>query len=159
MRFHVVLLVLFLASCARLSPGPSLPVGEFYDQVLDPLAEKIANQRVDHELAALPSAAASLATVGSLINAPVAIIGAALDLLRHSNAQDKRSALEARRLPLKQELLALFESRTKATADGYSVCVEGVERRYSVRGLKFVREANGSGLCQTALIHTLPPTL
>ena len=136
-----------------------LPVREFYDQVLDPLADKIANERVDHELAALPSEGASLGTAGSVINAPAAMIGAALDLLRHSNAQRQPSALEARRLPLKRQLLALFESRTKVTADGYSACVEGVERRYSVRGVKFVREANGSGVCETALIHTLPHKL
>jgi hypothetical protein len=62
-------------------------------------------------------------------------------------------------LPLKKELLGVFELRTKKTADGYSVCVEGIGRRYSVKGDRFVREANGEGPCETALIYTLPPKL
>src|SRR5206468_12122101 len=108
---------------------PSLPVGEFYDHVLDPLAQKIANERVDHELARIPSSWGALGSVGSLINPPAAMIGAGLDWWSQASAQEQRVTLEARRLPLKQELLGLFESRTKQTADGYSVCVEGIQRR------------------------------
>lgn len=159
MRPYLVAFALFLASCASTLSRPSLPVGEFYDQVLDPLAEKIANERVNHELSTMQSSAASLGTIGSLVNLPIAILGAGLDFLRQSSAQDKRAALEARRLPLKKELLSLFESRTKETADGYSVCVEGIERRYSVKHERFVREANGSGPCESAVIYTLPPRL
>jgi hypothetical protein len=75
MRFHAAPVLLFVASGGTLSRRPSSPSGEFYDQVLDPLTEQIANHRVE---------------------------------------------------------------RTKATADGYAVCVEGDERRYSVRADKFV---------------------
>ena len=159
MRPYLAAMTLFLVSCASTLPRPSLPVGEFYDQVLAPLAEKIANERVNHELAGMQPSGSSLGTIGSFVNAPVAILGAGLDFWRQANTQDKRTALEARRLPLKKELLALFESRTNETADGYSVCVEGIERRYSVKRERFVREANGSGPCEAALIYTLPPKL
>jgi hypothetical protein len=159
MRPYLAAMTLFLVSCASTSPRPSLPVGEFYDQVLDPLAGKIADERIDHELAGMQQNGSSLGTIGSLINAPIAILGAGLDFWRQASTQEKRAALESRRLPLKKELLALFESRTKETADGYSVCVEGIERRYSVKGERFVREANGSGPCESALIYTLPPKL
>ena len=159
MRLPVGLIALFFVSCAITTSRPSLPVGEFYDHVLDPLAQKIANERVDHELAKIQSSHGALGSVGSLIGLPAAIIGAGLDWWSQDSAQEKRATLEARRLPLKKELLVLFESRTKETPDGYSVCVEGIQRRYSVRGEKFVREENGPGPCDTALVYTLPPKL
>lgn len=146
--------VFLCSSCAAFTTS-SPPIGEFFDQVLDPLAAKIANERIEQAQAELKSGQISTGLAGLLgLAPPYGPIAGGLIALNNANVDAQATALDARRLPLKNELLKLFESRAKATTDGYAVCVEGVERRYRVQDGKFLRGENGPGPCETVQVVT-----
>lgn len=142
---------LVLAGCASASPIP--PVGVFSDQVLDPLSTKLANERIDAALGQVQSPT-GLSAVLAFLGPKGALLGGGLDWWSQASAQERRAEIEARRLPLKKEILGLLESRVRPTSDGYAVCVEGTERRYSLAAGAFQREANGPGPCETVEVRT-----
>ena len=152
---HSLVLVIFLASCATTPstlPEPALPIGEFIDQVLDPLAGKIAAERIQQAQAELKAGQLS-PSLRALLGIPFGTGGAAVSSgLKNASIEQLTAQLDARRLPLKKELLALFTRRAKAEGDQYSVCVEGSERRYGVQNEKFVRLGDSSYPCETARV-------
>lgn len=176
MRLLVPALSGFLvcASCVSAPLTPALPIGEFIDQVLDPLAEKLANERVDRFkrefVGTLPgpsldsrigaTVGAGLGLLGFGFGAPAgSAVGGLLGQLSEGSHQQKLDQLnalaEARRGPLKKELLDLFIKRATAHADKYAVCVEGIERVYGISAGKFQREANGPGPCDVTPVQTV----
>lgn len=154
-------LALLCVSCSglSLSPGPALPIGEFYDQVLDPLAEKGAAERIDQAKAEVGSQKISplvAAFIGSLLAPGTGhALGGGLAALNNSSIEQQLTLLDTRRLPLKHELLQLFIGRTKTEGEHYRVCVEGVERVYAVQDGHFVRLANGPGPCEVTALTSL----
>ncbi len=114
-------LFLFLSSCAIQSTlTPSLPLGEFIDQVLEPLAEKLANERIDADKATLQTKNISpqFATfLGALFSPAGAAVGGGLATLHNDSNEQKAAQLESYRLPLKNEILALLTKRTQAKGE------------------------------------------
>jgi hypothetical protein len=153
------ILGLLLTSCTTIPPSPALPFGEFIDQVLDPLAGKHAVELIQHEQAKLKAGQISpdLASfIGSLIHPGAGtVIGAGLAAFNNSSIEQQSAQLDTLQYPLKKEVLALLTKRAKAEGDQYSVCLEGTERRYGVQHEKFVRLADGPGLCETTQLKTL----
>ena len=154
-------LALLCVSCSglSLSPGPALPIGEFYNHVLDPLAGTLADERITQAKAEVSSKKVSpvLATLLGSLFAPGAgsAIGGGLAALNNSSIEQQLAMLDTRRLPLKHELLQLFIGRTKTEGEHYRVCVEGVERVYAVQDGHFVRLANGPGPCEVTTLTSL----
>jgi hypothetical protein len=81
-------------------------------------------------------------------------IGAYVFPANQEAIQKYNAEIDARREPLKKEVLALFIRRAKSVGDQYSVCVEGAERRYGVKENAFVRLADGPGPCEKTVIST-----
>jgi hypothetical protein len=152
---QVSVLGLFLVSCATapsVSQSPTLPFGEFIDQVLDPLAGTIADERIQHAQAELNAGQLSpslLSLLGLTLGSQGSGLGDGFARLQNSSIEQVSAYLDAQRHPLKKEVLALFTKRAKSIGDQYSVCVEGAERGYGVMDGKFLRLADGPGPCDT----------
>lgn len=162
MRWLVALSVLglFCASCATapsLPPAPALPFGEFVDQVLDPLAGTLADERIQQAQVELKSGTLSvslLSLLGLVFGPQGSVVGSGLATLNDASIEQQSAHLDTRRHPLKKEILSLLTQRTKTQGDHYSVCVEGAERRYGVQEGKFVRLIDGPGPCETVVLST-----
>ena len=141
------------ASCATTPTSPSapaLPMEEFINQVLDPLATQIVDEWFEEskaEYAAQHPTAGSGGMMGKYVGKYVFIPNQ--EAIQKYNAE-----IDARREPVKKEVLALFIPRAKSVGDQYSVCVEGAERRYGVKDNGFIRVADGPGPCEKTLIST-----
>src|SRR5262245_15796486 len=57
-------------------------------------------------------------------------IGAYVNAANQEAIQKYNAEIDARRQPVKKDLLALFTRRARSVGDQYSVCVDGAERRY-----------------------------
>lgn len=81
-------------------------------------------------------------------------IGAFVAAANQEAIEKYNAEIDARRPPLKKDLLALFTRRARVVGDQYSVCVDGEERRYGVKENGFIRLADGPGPCEKTLIST-----
>jgi hypothetical protein len=186
-RFPVQCAAIFfcgmLLSCAHTAPQASL--GDFSDQVLEPLASRLADEHLAQARADISltyqeqekriakgsldeSARAMIHGLGLYLFGPLGDLGgeslfqlmqsqAAKDAsVRHAEYEEVLAWLETRRLPLKRELLDLFENRAVPTGQGFSVCVEDKQRQYqTVEGGRFTRLADGPGPCETTQLQSL----
>jgi len=152
-----------LSSCTHVSPHASL--GDFTDQVIEPLASRMADEVFMEKRAALIAAhipEASFATVTSLL-VEVPMVGRWIQWgtqVRKTQLEADLAWLETRRLPLKQELRDLFVARTVKTDEGFAFCADGKQRRYQIiEGARFSRLEDGSGPCDLTKLHSLrrPP--
>ena len=166
---HSLILVFFCASCATAAtspPTPALPMGEFIDQVLDPLAGQIADEWAEQSKADYaanhPTSPQNQGTgsAGGVASGPGpggmlnGFLGGIVAASNQEAIQKYNAEIDARRQPLKKDLLALFTRRAKSVGDQYSVCVDGEERRYGVKENGFVRLPDGPGPCEKTLIST-----
>ena len=145
--------------CTHATPQTS--IGDFSDQVLQPLAARLADEKIlevqalvkaeqtpNVPVQTLASLFQELPWVGKLINIGTASLKARLE-------QDL-AWLETRRVPLRHELIALFESRTEQSQDTFSFCLSGVQRRYQALEVgRFTRLTDGPGHCETTKLQTL----
>ena len=159
----VLLLCVVLASCANpLTPTIArASVGDLTDYVLEPLAFRVADEKISEASAELKLAhtpKATMQTVASLLN-EVPWIG---KLLNFRNVSQKAELeqdlawLETRRIPLKRELLDLLVSRTTQEGEMFIFCVDGVQRRYQALDTnRFTRLPDGPGPCQPMQLYSL----
>jgi len=141
-------------------------MGEFIDQVLDPLASQIVDEWAEQSKAeyatnhptSLPKpstdsvgGAASRGCPGGMLSGVVCKIIAASN---QEAIQKYNAEIDARRQPIKKEVLALFTQRTRLVEDQYSVCVDGAERRYGVKDNGFIQLPDGPGPCEKTVIST-----
>ncbi|MEX2494410.1 MAG: hypothetical protein WD425_21935 [Nitrospirales bacterium] len=66
-----------------------------------------------------------------------------------------QAVLDTKQIPLKHDILELYMNRTKRIQNGFSVCVDGKERRYAVLERDFVRTEDGQGPCPKTSITNL----
>ncbi len=166
---HPLIFVFLCASCATAATSPAipaLPMGEFIDQVLDPLAGQIVDEWAEESKAAYaadhPTSMQNPSTgsAGGVASGPGpggmmgGFIGAFVAVANQEAIEKYNAEIDARRQPVKKDLLDLFTRRTKSVGDQYSVCVDGEERRYGVKENGFVRLADGPGPCEKTVIST-----
>jgi len=164
--FHVgsvFLLCWALASCANpLTPTiPRASVGDLSDYVLEPLALRVADEKISEASAELKLAhtpKATMQTVASLLN-EVPWIGRLLNfrnVSQKAELEEDLAWLETRRIPLKRELLDLFVSRTTQEEEMFIFCVDGVQRRYRALDTnRFTRLPDGPGPCEPIQLYSL----
>jgi hypothetical protein len=165
-RVHVASILVLcgvLGSCANpLTPSmPRASIGDFTDHVLEPLALRVADEKITEASAGLKlehTPKAPLQTVANLLS-DVPWIG---KLLNFRNVSEKAQLeedlawLETRRIPLKRELLNLFVTRTTYEAETFTVCIEGVQRRYHALDTnRFTRLIDGTGPCDATELKSL----
>lgn len=158
----VVLLCGVLASCAHAVP-PASPasIGDFTDQILEPLALRVADEKIIEagaELRLAHTPKASTQTMAGLLN-ELPWIGKLLNfssVSQRARLDEQLAWLETRRMPLKRELLDLFVSRTTRDDDIFSFCINGHERRYqAINAGRFTRLPDGSGPCDIIPLYSL----
>jgi hypothetical protein len=153
--FPTTLLILALVACTSIPPSR-----DFSTQVLAPLADELADARVERVKKAVTTGQIPFTELGSLLGPHGASVEGGSDVLNKNSLSKQVAAIEARRGPLKAEILALIEQRVKRTETGLAVCVEGKERRYDYSGGQFVRVADGPGPCERTKLRTtfeIPP--
>ena len=158
----LIFLCAVLGACASgLMPAPRASVGDFTDHVLEPLALRVADEKIIEAGAALKvehTPKATLQTVASLLS-DVPWIGKLLNfsaVSRKAQLDADLAWLDSRRIPLKRELLDVFISRTTQDAETFTVCVDGLQRRYlAVDVNKFTRLPDGPGPCEPVQLTTL----
>ncbi len=166
---YSLIFILLGASCAAAPTSPSspaLPMEEFINQVLDPLAAQIVDEWAEesktefaakHPTSMQSSSAgsaggmASGAGPGGMMGG---FIGAYVVAANQEAVQKYNAEIDARRQPVKKDLLALFTQRARIVGDQYSVCIDGAERRYGVKENAFLRLADGPGPCEKTVIST-----
>lgn len=156
---HVLLLCGALVSCAH--AGPRASIGDFTDQILEPLALRVADEKILEAGAEMKSAQtpkASVQTMTSLLTG-VPWVGSLLNLgtaSRKAHLEEDLAWLETRRIPLKRELLDLFIVRTSREGETFIFCVNGVQRRYqSIDTNRFTRLPDGPGPCESTRLQSL----
>lgn len=156
----VFLLCGTLVSCAH-APLPRASMGDFTDQVLEPIALRVADEKITEASAELKSAhtpKAATQTMASLLT-ELPWIGKLLSyrtVSQRAQLDEDLVWLETRRLPLKRELLELFVLRTTQDGETFSFCVNGVERRYRViEASRFTRLPDGPGPCDFTPLQSL----
>jgi len=159
---RLILLALLCAAfsaCSSIAPSPSLPIGEFYDHVLDPLATKLANEHIDQSHAELTSGYLSptlLTLLGSVVYGPVGgTVGGGLATVGNASIDKQMAQVESNRIPLKRAFLDLLSTRTTVKGTAYAVCVQGAERLYGVQDGRFVRLTDGPGPCAITPLSSL----
>jgi hypothetical protein len=164
--FHagsIFLLCWALTSCANpLTPTiPRASVGDLSDYVLEPLALRVADEKISEASAELKLAhtpKATMQTVASLLN-EVPWIGRLLNfrnVSQKAELEEDLAWLETRRIPLKRELLDLFVSRTTQEEEMFIFCVDGVQRRYRALDTnRFTRLLDGPGPCEPIQLYSL----
>jgi len=155
--FHlscVMLLGGVLAACANLTQTtPRASVGDFTDHVLEPLALRVADEKLTEAGAALRyehTPKAMVQTVAGLLHEVpwVGKLAGFMSVSQKAQLEEDLAWLETRRIPLKRELLNLFVSRTTYENDTFRVCINGVERRYQALDInRFTRLPDGPGPC------------
>lgn len=182
--FYCVLLGSVLTACAHTPPAPSL--GDFTDVILTPLAVQHADESIIEIKAKLgqmyqarlrqltgaqltPTEELVLKGLSSVLFGPGGAVGSSVlfGVLRSNGQramadteaeyQDWLIWLDTRRAPLKADLLALYIKRTKPTGTGFSVCIDGQERRYEQVDIRrYSRVEDGPGPCERIRLGTLP---
>lgn len=163
---HALISALLCVSCAAALPSPptpALPMEAFIDQVLDPLAGQIVDEWAEEskaEFAATHPTSMPRPSTGSMASGagPGAMLGGFLGgIVAASNQeaiQKYTAKIDARRQPIKKELLTLFTRRARSVEDEYSVCVDGTERRYGIKDNGFIQLPDGPGPCEKTVIST-----
>jgi hypothetical protein len=155
---YSLIFVLLGASCAAVptsATAPALPREEFINQVLDPLAGQFVDEWAEENKAEFAAKHPTAGSGGGMASGMMGkYIGAHVFPANQEAIQKYNAEIDARREPLKKEVLALFIRRAKSVGDQYSVCVEGAERRYGVKENAFVRLADGPGPCEKTVIST-----
>ncbi len=164
-RIQVSFLILLygtLASCAHApTPPPAqtpppghASIGDFMDYVLEPLALRVADEKISEASAGLKLARTpkgAVQSVASLLQ-DVPWVGPLLNfstVSQKARLEEDLAWLETRRIPLKRELLDVFVSRTAHADDTFTVCIDRVERRYQALDInRFTRLPDGPGPCE-----------
>lgn len=155
---HSLIFLLFCASCAAAPTSPTtpaLPREEFINQVLDPLAGQFVDEWAEASKAEYAAKHPTAGSGGGMASGMMGkYIGAHVFPANKEAIQKYNAEIDARREPLKKEVLALFIRRAKSVGDQYSVCVEGAERRYGVKDNGFIQLPDGPGPCEKTVIST-----
>ena len=157
---QVVLLCGVLGACGHLTQtAPRASIGDFTDYVLEPLALRVADEKISEHSAALKfehTPKAAIQTVAGLLHEVpwVGKLAGVMTVSQKAQLDEELAWLETRRIPLKRELLTLFVSRTSYKDETFTFCVNGVERRYQGLDInRFTRLPDGPGPCvQTQLV-------
>lgn len=157
MRWLTHISLPFVFACTLSSPPSILPIGEFIDQVLNPLSDTLASDYLDKAKADLRHTRTPDPLSGSVLGLLDAASGGLASTANRADIERSLMYLESRRLPLKRELLDLFTQRTREAEGIYAVCVEGKERRYDGRGTRFLRLVDGPGPCDMTPLQSLTP--
>jgi hypothetical protein len=158
----VLILCGVLGACASpLAPTvPRASVGDFTDHVLEPLALRVADEKIIEAGAGLrfEQTQDTMHTVANLLY-EVPWIGKLLsvrNVSQKAHLEEDLAWLETRRIALKRELLDLFAARTIHEGETFAFCVDGVQRRYqAIDTNRFTRLADGSGPCELKQLHSL----
>ena len=155
---YSLIFVLLGASCATaptFPSAPALPREEFINQVLDPLAGQFVDEWAEASKAEYAAQHPTTGSGGGMASGMMGKYVSKYVFPANQEAIQKYNAeIDARREPLKKEVLALFIRRAKSVGDQYSVCIEGTERRYGVKDNGFIRLEDGLGPCEKTLITT-----
>ncbi len=117
----------------------------FSEQVLHPLAKQTAHEIIEHKKATIrfadakdPNDQALLGAISGAVPMLGVLFGATEE---HDKATLERQLawLDSRRLPLKKELIGLWESRIEPMQTGYAVCVDGKKRVYQAARNRWIR--------------------
>lgn len=158
----VLLICGVLGACAHpLAQNHRASIGDFTDHVLEPLALRVADEKISEASARLKveyTPKASVHTVASLLY-DIPWIGKLLsvrNVSRKAQLEEDLAWLETQRIPLKRELLDLFVSRTTYQPETFTFCVDGVQRRYQALDTnRFTRLVDGPGPCELTQLHSL----
>ena len=175
-RIYLGLFILLsgaLASCghsrtqvpvAGQTPPAHASVGDFTDYVLEPLALRVADEKIMEASASLKLAQkpkGAVQSVASMLQ-DVPWIGMILNFTTGSQKarlEEDLAWLETRRLPVKRELLDAFVAQTSHEEDTFSTCVDGVQRRYQALDInRFTRLPDGPGPCAPFQVYSLKKT-
>jgi hypothetical protein len=147
-----LLLCAAMVSCAHAMPRASM--GDFTDQILEPLALRVADEKIIEAGAAFKAARtpkASTQTMATLLT-DIPWIGKLLSfssVSRKAQLDEELIWLETRRMPLKRELLDLLVFRTTQDDDTFMFCLDNVQRRYQAMETgRFTRLPDGPGPCE-----------
>ncbi len=156
----LIVLGLSLHACAH-QASPKATIWDFTDDVIEPLAGRMAEDKFMAKRAAVIAAHTprpSRATAKNLLGV-VPMLGtlfALEDKTQKVRLDAELAWLETRRLPLKQELRDLLVARTVRTDDGFAFCADGRQRRYRIiDGVRFSRMEDGSEVCEVTELHSL----
>ena len=150
-----------VAGTVQTTPPAHASVGDFTDYVLEPLALRIADEKImeasaDLKLAQKPKGAVQ--SVASMLQ-DVPWIGMILNFTKGSqkaHLEEDLAWLETRRLPVKRELLDAFVAQTSHEEDTFTTCVDGVQRRYQALDInRFTRLPDGPGPCAPFQVYSL----
>jgi hypothetical protein len=159
----VLLFCTLLGACtnALTRTTPHASIGDFADHVLEPLALRVADEKLTQASARLKAEhmpRGPIQTVASVLH-EVPWIGRLLSLReasRKAQLEEDLVRLEIQRIPLKRELLTLFVSRTTYESDTFTLCVDGVQRRYQALDTnRFTRLVDGLGPCELTQLQSL----
>lgn len=147
-----------LLACASLVPSPAMRA--FSQEVLQPLATKLVEERISQArslLAQINLAKEQLAAGQSLPPETLAVLHGVAGLLtvnpgdargtdllvafadtkvkkpfadRKAAYQEALAWIDSRRLPLQDEMVRRLEERTVRTDKGFRLCIEGIQRQY-----------------------------
>ena len=131
---------------ATVDPAMTVPSkAAFSEQVLHPLAKQTAYEIIEHKKATIrftetkdPNDQALLGAISGAVPMLGVLFGATEE---HDKATLERQLawLDSRRLPLKKELIGLWESRIEPMPTGYTVCVDGKKRVYQAAKNRWIR--------------------
>jgi hypothetical protein len=162
---HVVLLCGVLGACGNLAQTtPRASIGDFTDYVLEPLALRVADEKISEQGAALRVAhtpKAAIQTVAGLLHEVpwVGKLAGLMNVSQRAQLEEELAWLETRRIALKRELLNLFVSRTTYEGETFAFCINGVQRRYQALDInRFTRLPDGSGPCVPTPLMSLRKT-
>ena len=134
---------------------------DFEDHVLQPLALRVADEKISEASARLKAERmpkASIQIVAGFLD-DIPWIGKLLsvsNVSRKAQLEEDLAWLDTQRIPLKRELLDLFVSRTTYQTETFTFCVDGVQRRYQALDTnRFTRLVDGPGPCELTQLHSL----
>jgi hypothetical protein len=157
----LILIINTSLSCAPIAPRASL--GDFTDEVLEPLALRVADEKISEVSAERKFARTPKATIQTLamLLQDIPWIGKLVTfdtVSRKAQLEEDLAWLDTRRIPLKRELLNLFVLRTKQDGEVFSFCISGVQRRYqAIEAARFTRLADGLDSCEQTQLMSLKP--
>jgi hypothetical protein len=164
-----ILLCSTLASCthaptpapAQMPPPGHASIGDFTDYVLEPLALRVADEKITEASAGLKLARTPKGAVQSVAGLlqDVPWIGKILNFTtvsQKAHLEEDLAWIETRRLPVKRELLDAFVAQTSHEEDTFTTCIDGVQRRYQALDInRFTRLPDGSGFCEALQLNSL----
>lgn len=151
--------------------SPGGPIGDFIDEIISPLAGQMSDDGITHlkyklgylfakterqglqktsgDLDVLFYRMFDLAALGS--GTLIEEMGKDKDMkdtrVREAIYKELLAWLDTRRFPLKKELIEIYTTATAKTGTGYTVCVEGKDRRYEFSEGRFHRLADSAIPC------------